>query len=238
MSKDIFYFVVSKYSSSCEKVFPVVKQLAAHFTINPVWIDDPESRKLVGKTIKTVPAMVIHSQNDVQVFEGQNFMKLIGDLQNLLQQALAQQQAAQQQQAQMLAQQQAMQVQSIAPPPAQQLQKTQTISDATASMNARLQPQIITSEPPPQSMITNQIAATSTNPPTGQTSLDGSSATTDLGGQTFTNSDTYTMQDITGTSQMSGQGRGSAKSASENLMREREMMEQQTFGGNPQMMRH
>lgn len=237
MSNDIFYFMVSKYSSACEQVFGAVKELATHFNIQPVFIDDPETRRLVVKTVKTVPSMLIISGSTVQLFEGKEFAKLLGDLQNIVRNIAAQQQAQMESQMPQMQTQlePQMQVQSIAQPQQPPEVGKVTKLDTNASVNARLQPQQFTSPPPPQPMLTTQIAAGNSQPQTTQLSPMPTGEAQPIGdtSQMFDTNNSYSHEDIMGTA-VPATGKGGAKLKSDAMQREREMMDQQFRGPHQQ----
>ena len=156
------YFLFSKFSSQCGGIFDYVKQLSGHLPIIPICIDDSETRNRVMKAhIKTVPAMVAASKESLDVYEGDDFEKLLHKLGTFVQQqAQAQQQA--QVQAQQEAQGQSMGQTVLTPQAmsgvAEQSNMQSTPMNVNASLNARLQPQDFSSSPlPSQHMLTNQI---------------------------------------------------------------------------------
>ena len=156
------YFLFSKFSSQCGGIFDYVKQLSGHLPIVPICIDDSETRNRVMKAhIKTVPAMVAASKESLDVYEGDDFEKLLHKLGTFVQQqAQAQQQA--QVQAQQEAQGQSMGQTVLTPQAmsgvAEQSNMQSTPMNVNASLNARLQPQDFSSSPlPSQPMLTNQI---------------------------------------------------------------------------------
>jgi hypothetical protein len=172
MSRIVYYFF-SKYSPACARFQPILQQLSTSFQIVSVDVDDTRLRQRLRNTnIKTVPALVVPTQNSLEIFEGQELLQFVQKVQEMF--------APSNQQTQLqpnngqtvlfpappqVAVQPQMQsivnpAVALSPQPVA-IEKQQM--NATASINQRLQPQVITSPPPAQPMLTTQIANTNIN---------------------------------------------------------------------------
>ena len=178
MSRIVYYFF-SKYSPACARFQPILQQLSQTFQIVPVDVDDTRLRQRLRNTnIKTVPAMVVPTQNSLEIFEGQELLQFVQKVQEMFAFPYSNQQQTQ------LQQNSGQTVLFPAPPqPVMQPQMQSIVNPATlqnsqngnqvavdkqqmtttASINQRLQPQIISSPPPAQPMLTTQIASTNIN---------------------------------------------------------------------------
>ena len=166
----VIYYFFSKHSPACQGLTPTMMSFSSYFQVIPVDIDDPMMRRRVlQSSIKTVPTVVVQSPSMLEIFAGQELVQFVNQLAaNVKQQMAARMMPPPQPAPAPLAETvlyptppPQMPVQSIVNPAiAQQpVQQTQTVNSA---MQARLAPQQFDSPPPPQPLMTTQIAANPT----------------------------------------------------------------------------
>jgi len=174
MSPVIYYFF-SKYSPACQQLTQTMRQMAGHFRIIPVDIDDVHiRRKLLSTPIQQVPACVVEGQTSVDIFTGHELQSLIQQLQQSIYQ-----QAPQAPQPPQVYQPPPQTTIAYTPPPQQPLQQpvqqasipvTSIVNPALVQQaptakqnmndtyNARLQPTQVSGVPVQVPVLTTQIA--------------------------------------------------------------------------------
>ena len=158
MSEKLYIFY-SKYSKACAAILPQVKMLAQYLTIIPIEIDDPETRKyLVDTGVKSVPCILLESSESLDLYEGDQVIKLLEKAFSMIQTQIQKDQTQQQIPTQQQYPQQypSNQIQSIVDPNYAQQPPIQGL-DVGASVNSRLAPQQVYGPPPGQPMLTNQL---------------------------------------------------------------------------------
>jgi hypothetical protein len=203
---ETLFFLFSAHSQACKQLFPIIQNLSKHLTIHPVDIDHIDIRQKVTLTdIKTVPCIVVQTNEKIMVLENT-------ELADFIQRIVGMVQASQQ-----------------PPPQPPQLQTTSLVSPEdsapaslnmsyTSSVNSRLQPVEFSSPPPQEASLTSSTPAPAQNfmmiediPSSPQQTGGGYSKQDILGGSASESPKDYKM--------------ASVKSASEQMMREREEAE-------------
>ena len=211
---ETLFFLFSAHSQACKQLFPIIQNLSKHLTIHPVDIDHIDVRQKVTLTdIKTVPCIVVQTSEKIMVLEN-------SELADFIQRIVGMVQASQQ------------------PPPQQtQLQTTSLVSPEdsappllnmsyTSSVNSRLQPVEFSSPPPIEASLTSSAPA----PAPAQNFM----MIEDIPSVPQTSGGGYSKQDILGGSASESPKdlkMANVKSASEQMMREREEAENATRKG-------
>ena len=201
---ETLFFLFSAHSQACKQLFPIIQNLSKHLTIHPVDIDHIDIRQKVTLTdIKTVPCIVVQTSEKIMVLEN-------SELADFIQRIVGMVQASQQ-----------------PPPQPPQLQTTSLVSPEdsapdslnmsyTSSVNSRLQP-VKFSSPPPEAAPAQNFMMIEDIPSVPQTSGGGYSKQDILGGSASESPKDLKMANV--------------KSASEQMMREREEAENATRKG-------
>ena len=209
---ETIFFLFSAHSQACKQLFPTIQTLSKHLTILPVDIDHIDIRHKVRLTdIKTVPCIVVQTEEKLMVLENHELANFIHRTIGLIQasQSLQPEQSAQPQQS-------AQHTTLVKPEDV-----TKPVADMSfvSSINSRLQP--IEFAPP----------ADSTEPaPTFDSMMIGEDDTPTPAFQ----KQGYSKHDILGGSsaespkELKMEG---VKAASESMMREREEAEKSTRRG-------
>ena len=202
---ETLFFLFSAHSQACKQLFPIIQNLSKHLTIHPVDIDHIDIRQKVTLTdIKTVPCIVVQTSEKIMVLEN-------SELADFIQRIVGMVQASQQ-----------------PPPQPPQLQTTSLVSPEdsapdslnmsyTSSVNSRLQPVKFSSPPPPEAAPAQNFMMIEDIPSVPQTSGGGYSKQDILGGSASESPKDLKMANV--------------KSASEQMMREREEAENATRKG-------
>ena len=202
---ETLFFLFSAHSQACKQLFPIIQNLSKHLTIHPVDIDHIDIRQKVTLTdIKTVPCIVVQTEEKLMVLENH-------ELADFIQRIVGMVQASQQ-----------------PPPQPPQLQTTSLVSPEdsapdslnmsyTSSVNSRLQPVKFSSPPPPEAAPAQNFMMIEDIPSVPQTSGGGYSKQDILGGSASESPKDLKMANV--------------KSASEQMMREREEAENATRKG-------